>query len=206
MFETLTARLNQIFDQLRRRGKLTQADVDAALREVRLALLEADVHFSLVKTFLSRVRERSVGAEVSRALNPGQQVIKIVHEELMSALGAPAPLNLTGPKPRAILMVGLQGSGKTTSAGKLARFLRSKGERVMLVAGDPYRPAAVQQLQQLGQRIEIPVEVDDSISAADLITRAHEKAEKGGFSVMIVDTAGRSQLDTQLMDELTSIT
>ena len=206
MFETLTARLNQIFDQLRRRVKLTQADVDAALREVRLALLEADVHFSLVKTFLSRVRERSVGAEVSRALNPGQQVIKIVHEELMSALGAPAPLNLTGPKPRAILMVGLQGSGKTTSAGKLARFLRSKGERVMLVAGDPYRPAAVQQLQQLGQRIEIPVEVDDSISAADLITRAHEKAEKGGFSVMIVDTAGRSQLDTQLMDELTSIT
>ncbi|MBM3126057.1 MAG: signal recognition particle protein [Chloroflexi bacterium] len=205
MFETLTARLNQVFDRLRRRGKLTEADVDAALREVRLALIEADVHFSLVKTFLSRVRDRALGAEVSRALNPGQQVIKIVHEELITALGEPAPLNLTGPKPRVILMVGLQGSGKTTSAEKLARLLRSKGERVMLVAGDPYRPAAVQQLQQLGQRMDIPVEADASLSAADLVTTAHEKAEKGGFGVMLVDTAGRSQLDAELMDELRSL-
>ncbi len=206
MFETLTSRLNQVFDQLRRRGKLTEADVDAAMREVRLALLEADVHFSVVKTFIARVRERAIGAEVSKALAPGQQVIKIVNEELIATLGEPAPLNLTGPKPRVIMMVGLQGSGKTTGAGKLARLVRSKGERVMLVAGDPYRPAAVTQLQQLGERIDVPVEADLSIKPPELVRRAFEKAQKGGYSVMIVDTAGRSQLDAQLMDELKAIT
>ncbi len=205
MFETLTGQLNQVFDQLRRRGKLSEADVDAAMREVRLALLEADVHFSVVKTFIARVRERSVGAEVSKALNPGQQIIKIVNDELIETLGQPAPLNLTGPKPRVILMVGLQGSGKTTGAGKLARILRSKGERVMLVAGDPYRPAAVQQLQQLGERLDVPVEADMSLKPPELVKRAFEKAEKGGFGVMIVDTAGRSQLDAELMNELKSI-
>ncbi|GAB4460133.1 MAG: signal recognition particle protein [Anaerolineales bacterium] len=205
MFETLTNRLNQVFDQLRRRGKLTEADVDAAMREVRLALLEADVHFSVVKAFIARVRERAIGAEVSKALAPGQQVIKIVHEELINTLGEPAPLNLTGPKPRVIMLVGLQGSGKTTGAGKLARLLRSKGERVMLVAGDPYRPAAVTQLQQLGERIDVPVEADLNLKPPDLVRRAFEKAEKGGYSVMIVDTAGRSQLDAQLMDELKAI-
>ncbi|GAB4452882.1 MAG: signal recognition particle protein [Anaerolineales bacterium] len=205
MFETLTNRLSQVFDQLRRRGKLTEADVDAAMREVRLALLEADVHFSVVKTFVARVRERAIGAEVSRALAPGQQVIKIVHEELINTLGEPAPLNLSGPKPRVIMLVGLQGSGKTTGAGKLARLLRSKGERVMLVAGDPYRPAAVTQLQQLGERIDVPVEADLNLKPPELVRRAFEKAEKGGYSVMIVDTAGRSQLDAQLMDELKAI-
>jgi len=205
MFETLTGRLNQIFDQLRRRGKLSEADVDAAMREVRLALLEADVHFSVVKSFIARVRERAVGAEVSKALNPGQQVIKIVNEELIGTLGGPAPLNLSGGKPRVIMMVGLQGSGKTTASGKLARLLRSKGERVMLVAGDPYRPAAVQQLQQLGERLDVPVEADTSIKPPELAKRAFDKAEKGGFGVMIVDTAGRSQLDTALMDELKAI-
>jgi signal recognition particle subunit SRP54 len=205
MFENLTNRLNQVFDQLRRRGKLTEADVDAAMREVRLALLEADVHFSVVKAFIARVRERAIGAEVSKALAPGQQVIKIVHEELIKTLGEPAPLNLTGPKPRVIMLVGLQGSGKTTGAGKLARLLRSKGERVMLVAGDPYRPAAVTQLQQLGERIDVPVEADLNITPPELVRRAFEKAEKGGYTVMIVDTAGRSQLDAQLMDELKAI-
>lgn len=205
MFETLTGRLNQVFDQLRRRGKLSEADVDAALREVRLALLEADVHFSVVKSFIARLRERAVGAEVSRALNPGQHVIKIVNEELIATLGEPAPLNLTGPKPRPIMLVGLQGSGKTTAAGKLARLLRSKGERVMLVAGDPYRPAAVQQLQQLGQRLDVPVEADLSLKPPELAAKALDKAEKGGFGVMIVDTAGRSQLDDTLMEELRSI-
>ena len=205
MFETLTGRLNQVFDQLRRRGKLSEADVDAAMREVRLALLEADVHFSVVKTFIARVRERAIGAEVSKALNPGQQVIKIVNEELIATLGEPAPLNMTGPKPRVIMMVGLQGSGKTTASGKLAHILRSKGERVMLVAGDPYRPAAVQQLQQLGERIDVPVEADLNIKPPELAKRAFDKAEKGGFTVMIVDTAGRSQLDAELMSELKSI-
>jgi signal recognition particle subunit SRP54 len=205
MFESLTGRLNKVFDQLRRRGKLSEADVDAAMREVRLALLEADVHFSVVKSFIARVRERAVGAEVSKALNPGQMVIKIVNEELIGTLGEPAPLNLSGPKPRVIMMVGLQGSGKTTGAGKLARLLRAKGERVMLVAGDPYRPAAVQQLQQLGERLDVPVESDMSLTPPDLAKRAFDKAEKGGFGVMIMDTAGRSQLDADLMNELKAI-
>lgn len=205
MFESLTSRLNQVFDGLRRRAKLSEADVDAALREVRLALLEADVHFSVVKTFLARVRERAVGAEVSKALNPGQQVVKIVNEELIALLGEPAPLNLTGPRPRVVLLVGLQGSGKTTAAGKLARLLRSKGERVMLVAGDPYRPAAVTQLQQLGERAGVPVEADLNVTPPELAARALDKAQKGGFTVLIVDTAGRSQLDAELMSELKAI-
>lgn len=202
MFETLTGRLNQVFNGLLRRGKLSAADVDAAMREVRLALLEADVHFSVVKDFVARVRERAVGAEVSKALNPGQQVIKIVHEELIAVLGKPAPLNLSGPKPRVVLLVGLQGSGKTTAAGKLARLLRSKGERVLLVAGDPYRPAAVQQLQTLGAQLDVPVVAEAGMKPPDLAARAYTQAEKGGYTVMIVDTAGRSQLDQELMDEL----
>jgi signal recognition particle subunit SRP54 len=205
MFESLTSRLNQVFDQLRRRGKLSEADVDAALREVRLALLEADVHFSVVKTFLAKVRERSIGAEVSKALNPGQMVIKIVNEELIALLGQAAPLNLTGPKPRVILLAGLQGSGKTTAAGKLAKLLRSKGERVMLVAGDPYRPAAVAQLQQLGERVDVPVEADLNLKPPELAARALDKAQKGGYTIVIVDTAGRSQLDAELMTELKAI-
>ena len=184
MFETLTGRLNQVFDQLRRRGKLSEADVDAAMREVRLALLEADVHYSVVKEFIARVRGRAVGAEVSKALNPGQQVVKIVNEELIGTLGEPEPLNLSGPKPRVLMLVGLQGSGKTTAAGKLARLLRSKGERVMLVAGDPYRPAAVQQLQQLGERLDVSVEAASGVKPPDLAARAYDKAQKGRFSVM----------------------
>ncbi len=205
MFETLTGRLNQIFDGLRRRGKLSEADVDAAMREVRLALLEADVHFSVVKTFIAKVRERAVGSEVSKALNPGQQVIKIVNEELIASLGEPVGLNLTGPKPRVIMLVGLQGAGKTTAAGKLARLVKSKGERVLLVAGDPYRPAAVKQLQQLGERLDVEVETDLSLTPPQLAKRAFDKAEKGGFSLVIVDTAGRSQMDSTLMDELKAI-
>lgn len=205
MFENLTNRLNQVFDQLRRRGKLSEADVDAAMREVRLALLEADVHYSVVKDFVNRVKTRAVGAEVSKALNPGQQVIKIVHEELIGTLGDPAPLNLSGPKPRVVMLVGLQGSGKTTHAGKLAKQLRSKGERVMLVAGDPYRPAAVQQLQQLGARIDVPVVADLNKKPPELAAYALDQAQKGGYTVMLVDTAGRSQLDDALMNELKAI-
>ena len=205
MFETLTGRLNQIFDGLRRRGKLSEADVDAAMREVRLALLEADVHFSVVKTFIARVRERAVGAEVSKALNPGQQVIKIVNDELIESLGEPVGLNLTGPKPRVIMMVGLQGAGKTTASGKLARLMKAKGERVLLVAGDPYRPAAIKQLQQLGERLDVEVETDLSLTPPQLAKRAVDKAEKGGFGLVIIDTAGRSQLDAGLMDELKAI-
>ncbi len=205
MFENLTGRLNEVFQNLRRRGKLTEADVDAALREVRMALLEADVNYGVVKDFIARVRERAVGAEVSRALNPAQQVIKIVHEELLNTLGPAERLNLSGPRPRVMMMVGLQGSGKTTAAAKIARLLRSQGERVLLVAADPYRPAAIKQLQTLGERVGVPVFTEDGKLPPEVVQHAFTQAEKGGVTVMIVDTAGRSQLDQQLMDELRAI-
>jgi len=194
-----------VFQNLRRRGKLSAADVDSAMREVRMALLEADVHFTVVKDFISRVRERSIGQEVSKALNPAQQVIKIVHEELIATLGEPDRLNLNGPRPRVIMLVGLQGSGKTTAAAKLARLLRSQGERVMMMAGDPYRPAAVQQLQTLGEKVGVPVFHEPGIKPPEMAARAYESAQKGGITVLIIDTAGRSQLDNQLMDELKAI-
>ncbi|GAB4497215.1 MAG: signal recognition particle protein [Anaerolineales bacterium] len=206
MFETLTERLNKVFQQLGRRGKLSENDVDLAMREVRMALLEADVNFGVVKDFISRVRERSIGHEVSKALNPAQQVIKIVNEELIQTLGQPAPLNLSGARPRILMLVGLQGSGKTTASGKLARLLRSRGERVLLVAADPYRPAAVRQLQTLGERLNIPVHAQEGVAPPQLAADVVSKAEKGGFTVVILDTAGRSQLDDALMSELKAIT
>jgi signal recognition particle subunit SRP54 len=205
VFENLTQRLEQIFQEVRRRGKLSEEDVDAVMREVRMALLEADVHYSVVKGFVARVRERSVGYEVSRALNPAQQVIKIVHEELIATLGEADRLNLSGPRPRVIMLVGLQGSGKTTAAAKLARILRSQGERLMLVAADPYRPAAVKQLQTLGERVGVPVFHEPGVMPPDLVAQGFDHAQKGGYTVMIADTAGRSQLDDQLMSELRSI-
>lgn len=206
MFENLTGRLNEVFDKLRRRGKLSERDVDDAMREVRLALLEADVHYKVAKEFIARVRERAVGHEVARALNPGQQIIKIVNEELIATLGEPAPLDLRGPKPRTIMLVCLQGAGKTTAAGKLARILRGQGERVLMVACDPYRPAAVQQLQTLGERLGIEVFTQAGVAPPELAQRAHARAQKGGFGVVILDTAGRSQLDDALMSELKAIT
>jgi signal recognition particle subunit SRP54 len=205
VFETLTGRLNQLFNQLRRRGKLSEADVDVAMREVRLALLEADVHYNVVKDFIARIRARAIGAEVSKALNPGQQVIKIVNEELVATLGGPTELKLSGEKPHVIILVGLQGSGKTTAAGKLTNYLRSRGERVFLVAGDPYRPAAVEQLQTLGRQLDTPVYFEAGIKPPELAKRAFQKARNGGFTVLIMDTAGRSQLDETLMDELQAI-
>src|SRR5512138_3907307 len=138
------------------------------MREVRLALLEADVNYGVVKDFVARVRERSIGAEVSKALNPAQQVIKIVNEELINTLGQPERLNLSGARPVVLMLVGLQGSGKTTAAGKLARLLRSQGERVMMVAADPYRPAAVKQLETLGEKLGVPVFSEPSVKPPDL--------------------------------------
>jgi len=205
VFENLTNRLNEVFDNLRRRGKLSEEDVDLAMREVRLALLEADVNYGVVKDFVQRVRERSVGQEVSKALNPGQQVVKIVNEELIATLGQPERLNLTGERPRSLMLVGLQGSGKTTMAGKLARHLRSQGERVLLVAADPYRPAAVTQLEKLGERLDVPVFFENGKSPPVLAKLAKEYASKGGYSLMILDTAGRSQMDDALMEELGAI-
>jgi signal recognition particle subunit SRP54 len=205
VFENLTERLDNVFNQLRRRGKLSEKDVDTAMREVRLALLEADVNYAVSKDFVARVRERAVGHEVSRALIPGQQVVKIVNEELITTLGEPERFNLSGPKPRVVMLVGLQGSGKTTAAGKLAKRLRAKGERVMLVACDPYRPAAVRQLETLGERLNVPVYFEQNVKPPIMATHARDNAQKGGYTVILLDTAGRSQLDDELMDELRAI-
>ena len=205
MFENLTERLNNIFENLRRHGRLSEADVDQAMREVRMALLEADVHYSVVKSFINRVKERAVGQAISKALNPAQQVVKIVNDELIATLGEPSGLVLKGERPYVIMLAGLQGSGKTTAAAKLAKKLRSQGERVLLVAADPYRPAAVQQLQTLGGQIDVPVFFKENVPPPKLAQEAYQTARKGGTSVVILDTAGRSQLDAALMDELSAI-
>ena len=205
MFEQLTNRLDKIFYSLRRRGRLSENDVDSAMREIRLALLEADVQYAVVRDFVSRIKERAVGQEVSKALNPGQQVVKIVHEELIQLLGEPAPLAASSDPPLVILLAGLQGSGKTTAAGKLARYLRKRGEKVLLVAADPYRPAAAEQLSILGKELDVPVLVDPSLTPPQLTRKALEQAQELGAGAVILDTAGRSQIDPELMEELDAI-
>jgi signal recognition particle subunit SRP54 len=206
MFETLTSRLGGVFTQLRGKGRLSESDVDAALREVRLALLEADVNLDVTKNLLARIRERAVGEEVHASLNPGQQVIKIVNEELIGTLGEEAE-SLARPKapPLRILMVGLQGSGKTTSAAKLARRLKNDGRRPMLVAADLQRPAAIDQLEQLGKQIDVPVYTDRGGKPPKLVKAALKEATRTGVDVVIVDTAGRLQVDRELMSELSAV-
>jgi signal recognition particle subunit SRP54 len=205
MFEGLTSRLDQIFKNLRRKAKLSTDDVEAVLREVRIALLEADVNYLVVKDFISSINQRAIGSEVSQALNPAQQIIKIVYDELITTLGEPINLILKGEKPHTILLVGLQGSGKTTAAAKLARYLQAEGERVMLVAADPYRPAAVLQLTKLANQINIPVFSAENRKTPEIVQLALKSAKNSGVSTLIIDTAGRSQLDQQLMDELKEI-
>ncbi|MBO9309538.1 MAG: signal recognition particle protein [Chloroflexi bacterium] len=206
MFESLTNKLQEIFDRLGKRGVLTESDVDAALREVRLALLEADVALPVVKDFIKRVRERAVGAEVLKALKPSQMVIKIVHEELVAALGEPGRLNLSGTPPVVIMLVGLQGSGKTTTAAKLALKLRREGRRPYLVAADTYRLAAVEQLKTLGKQLDVPVyEEGTSAAPPEIAERGLRKAREAGAGVLLVDTAGRLQIDERLMTELEQI-
>ncbi len=206
MFDALSDRLQGIFDKLNRRGVLTEADVDAALREVRLALLEADVNYKVAKAFIRRVRERAIGQETLKSLTPAQQVIKIVHEELVRTLGQPGRLDLSGPPPHVIMLVGLQGSGKTTTAAKLALKLSKEGQRPLLVAADTYRPAAVQQLEVLGQQIKIPVHSEGTEPPPpDICARGLEKARKGGYTVVILDTAGRLHIDDAMMAELEAI-
>ena len=206
MFETLTSRLGGVFTQLRGKGRLSESDVDAALREVRLALLEADVNLVVTKNLLARIRERAVGEEVHASLNPGQQVIKIVNEELIGTLGEEAE-SLARPKapPLRILMVGLQGSGKTTSAAKLARRLKNEGRRPMLVAADLQRPAAIDQLEQLGKQIDVPVYTDRGGKPPKLVKAALKEATRTGADVVLVDTAGRLQIDRELMRELSAV-
>lgn len=206
MFEALGDRLQGTFDQLRRRGKLTEADVDVAMREVRLALLEADVNYKVVKDFVGRVRERAVGQEVMRSLTPGQQVVKIVHDELIATLGEPGRLNLGLQSPAVIMLVGLQGSGKTTTAAKLALHLRKEGRRPLLVAADVYRPAAIDQLETLGRQLDIPVFSEGAqANPVDVCANAVRYASKEGQTVVLLDTAGRLNIDEMKMDELRAI-
>jgi signal recognition particle subunit SRP54 len=206
MFENLTDRLQSIFDKLGKRGFLTEKDVDEALREVRMALLEADVNFKVVKEFLGRVKERAIGAEVHKSLTPGQAVIKIVHEELLSTLGEGGKLDLGGQAPHVIMLVGLQGAGKTTTAAKLALKLRGSGHRPLLVAADVYRPAAITQLEQLGKQLQIPVHAEgDKVAPATICKNALQKAIAGANDIVILDTAGRLQINDQLMQEVADI-
>lgn len=206
MFESLSDRLQNVFEQLGRKGKLTEDDVNSAMREVRMALLEADVNLKVAKDFISRVKERAIGAEVQRSLKPSQQVVKIVHEELIETLGQPGRLNLSGPSPRVIMLVGLQGSGKTTTAAKLALMLRRDGRRPYLVAGDTYRPAAVDQLVTLGKQLGIPVyEEGTEASPPDICSRGLAEATAADATVVILDTAGRLQIDDSMMRELEAI-
>ncbi|TFH35834.1 MAG: signal recognition particle protein, partial [Anaerolineales bacterium] len=205
MFESLATKLQGVFKGLRRHGKLKPADVEAALREVRLALLEADVHYQVVKDLIESVRQAAMSEEVSRALNPAQQVIGIIHQQLINTLGQAEGLKLQGPKPRVIMLVGLQGSGKTTTAAKLAKRLKQQGERVWMVAADPYRPAAVDQLQRLGEELDIHIFSKPDLEPPAICAQGVAAAGKAGATVVILDTAGRSQLDDPMMVELASI-
>ena len=206
MFENLSDKLQSVFSGLSNRGKLSEADVDAALREVRLALLEADVNFRVVKDFIKRVRERAVGAEVMRSLTPAQQVVKIVNEELIATLGEPARLDLSGPSPHVIMLVGLQGSGKTTHAAKLAQSLRKSGQRPLMVAADTRRPAAITQLEVLGKQIDVPVHSEgDKVPPPQICANAVKSARESAYSVVLLDTAGRLHIDDELMRELEQV-
>jgi signal recognition particle subunit SRP54 len=206
MFDNLTDRLTGVFAGLRNKGALTEKDVDEAMREVRMSLLEADVNFKVVKDFVARVKERSVGADVLQSLTPAQQVIKIVHEELVTLLGSSAPLDLGGKQPIVIMMAGLQGSGKTTTAAKLALMLRKQKQRPLMVAADIYRPAAVDQLVALGKQLDIPTYDEGTRSKPQqIVANALKQAVQTGKSVVILDTAGRLHIDEQMMAELREI-
>jgi signal recognition particle subunit SRP54 len=207
MFDRLADKLAQVFKKLKGRGKLTEEDVNAALREVRLSLLEADVNYKVAKQFIEQIRARAVGEEVMGSLTPAQQVIKIVHEELIKLLGGETPrLDLSGRPPVAIMLVGLQGSGKTTTAAKLARYLKAKGRQPYLVPADVQRPAAIEQLKRLAAEVQVgvyPSEPDQNpVAIADA---AMEAAYTAGYDTVILDTAGRLHIDQPLMEELKAI-
>ena len=206
-FENLSNKLQDVFKQLRGKGKLTEADVKTAMREVKIALLEADVNFKIVKNFIKTVTERAVGTEVLEGLNPGQQVIKIVNEELISLMGTTqSQLTFAKRPPTVYTMVGLQGAGKTTSSGKLAGQLRKQGRNPLLVACDVYRPAAIKQLQVVGKNYNIPVfEMGDKLSPVEISKKALEYAAENRNDVILIDTAGRLHINEELMQELQDI-
>lgn len=206
-FENLSNKLQEVFKQLRSKGKLTENDVKTAMREVKIALLEADVNFKIVKQFIKKVTERAVGTEVLEGLNPGQQVIKIVNDELIDLMGTTqSKLTFANRPPTIYMMVGLQGAGKTTSSGKLAGLLRKQGKNPLLVACDVYRPAAIKQLQVVGKTYNIPVfEMGDKISPVEISKKAVAYAAEQKHDVILIDTAGRLHINEELMDELKNI-
>jgi signal recognition particle subunit SRP54 len=207
MFDSLSSRLDDIFTRLRSRGRLNEKQIDEVLREIRLALLEADVSLKVVKAFVKDVRERAEGAEIHKSLTPAQQVIKLVHAALIDVLGKEAVgLEPSSRPPRVLLIAGLQGSGKTTAAAKLARLLKTQGRKPLLAACDLRRPAAIRQLQLLGDQAGVPVHAEDAgAEAVGVATRALEEARNEGFSDLIVDTAGRMHVDPELMAELGAV-
>jgi signal recognition particle subunit SRP54 len=206
VFDTLSDKLQAALGDLRGRGRLDEEAISRAMREIRLALLEADVNFRVVKEFVAQVRERAVGAEVLKSLTPGQQVVKIVHEELTALMGAgSSQLAFAGRPPTVILLAGLQGSGKTTAAAKLALLLRKERRKPALVAADLQRPAAIDQLEQLGRQIQIPVYREDTNDPVVVVRKALQRAQADGRDVVIVDTAGRLHVDEELMDELARV-
>jgi signal recognition particle subunit SRP54 len=207
MFDSLSDKLQATLGDLRGRGRLSEEDVSKAAREIRLALLEADVNFQVVKQFVAAVKERAAGEEITKSLTPGQQVVKIVHEELTALMGqGGSKLAFAGRPPTVILLAGLQGSGKTTAAAKLALLLRKEGKTPALVAADLQRPAAIDQLEQLGKQIQIPVYLDRATKdAVAVATHGLEQAQAQGRDVLIVDTAGRLHVDEELMDELAAV-
>jgi signal recognition particle subunit SRP54 len=207
MFESLSEKLSRTFKKLRGQGKLTEKNIQEALKEVRMALLEADVNYKVVKKFVEDIRQSAMGKEVLDSLTPGQQVIKIVNEELIRLMGGSRQeLNLTGRTPFALMLVGLQGSGKTTTAGKLALHLRKKGRNPYLVPADIYRPAAIEQLQKLGSQLGIPVhDTDKRRKPEDTCQDALQRAGTVGADILIMDTAGRLHIDDELMAELVRI-
>ena len=206
-FENLSGKLQEVFKQLRGKGRLTEADVKAAMREVKIALLEADVNFKIVKGFIKKVTERAIGTEVLEGLNPGQQVIKIVNEELIDLMGTTqSRLTFANRPPTVYMMVGLQGAGKTTSSGKLAGQLHRQGRNPLLVACDVYRPAAIKQLQVVGKNYNIPVfEMGDKLSPVEISKKALEYAAEQHNDVILIDTAGRLHINEELMQELQDI-
>ncbi|NPV73260.1 MAG: signal recognition particle protein [Pelotomaculum sp.] len=204
MFAGLSERLQETFRKLRGKGRLTEADVNEALREVRMALLEADVNFKVVKDFIARIKEKAVGQELIESLNPAQHVVKVVHGELVALMGGSnSKINMAPKPPTVIMMVGLNGAGKTTTSAKLANYLRKQGRRPLLVAADVYRPAAVKQLQVLGEQLGIPVFADGTgKEPVSIGLAAAESAVTGGRDVVIIDTAGRQEVNEELMAEL----
>ena len=207
MFQNLTEKLANAFKKFRNKGKLTEADVKEGMREVKLALLEADVNFKVVKEFVKSVTERAVGSEVLESLLPAQQIVKIVNEELIKLMGGEAPkINISPKPPTVIMMVGLQGAGKTTHAGKIASMYKKKSKNPLLVACDVYRPAAVDQLKIVGESVGIPVfSMGTKISPVEIAKAGVEHAKKNGHDMVIVDTAGRLHIDEELMTELVNI-